>query len=113
MTFPNGLHGEIQKIQEMGGFQKKGVFIKRGRKEIFKKSFFPQIDDTTTLNLLIHSNLLTVSGFFHIIEFIKLVSAIFYQFFIFSPNHSSSKTIKNVVFFIEKSLFVLDIFRFL
>ena len=32
--------------------------------------------------------------------FLKLVSAIFYQFFIFSPNDSTSKTMKNVFYFI-------------
>ena len=31
---------------------------------------------------------------------LKLVSAIFYQFFIFSPNGSPSKTLKNVFYFI-------------
>ena len=31
---------------------------------------------------------------------IKLVSAIFYQNFIFSPNDSPSKTVKNVFYFI-------------
>ena len=44
---------------------------------------------------------------------LKLASAIFYQFFIFSPNDSPSKTIKSVFYFIEKALFVLDIFKFL
>ena len=31
---------------------------------------------------------------------LKLVSAIFYQLFIFSPNDSPSKTVKNVFYFI-------------
>ena len=31
---------------------------------------------------------------------LKLASAIFYQFFIFSPNDSSLKTMKNVFYFI-------------
>ena len=44
---------------------------------------------------------------------LKLVSAIFYEIFIFSPNYSPSKTIKNVFYFIEKALFVLEIFNFL
>ena len=44
---------------------------------------------------------------------LKLVSAFFYQIFIFSPNDSSSKTVKNVFYFIEKALFVLEIFKFL
>ena len=37
----------------------------------------------------------------------KLVSAIFYQIFIFSADDSPSKTIKNA-YFIEKALFVLE-----
>ena len=41
---------------------------------------------------------------------LKLVSTIFYQIVIFSPNDSLSKTIKNVFYFIEKALFVLDLF---
>ena len=45
---------------------------------------------------------------------LKLVSAIFYEFFIFfSPNDSPSKTIKNVFYFYEKAFFVLEIFNFL
>ena len=44
---------------------------------------------------------------------LKLVSAIFYQIFIFSPNDSPLKTIKNVFYFVKKALFVLEIFKFL
>ena len=44
---------------------------------------------------------------------INLVFAIFYQIFIFSPNDSSLKTMKNVFYFISKALFVLNIFKFL
>ena len=40
---------------------------------------------------------------------LKLVSAIFYEIFVFSPNDSPSKTIKNVFYFIEKALFILEI----
>ena len=43
---------------------------------------------------------------------LKLASAIFYDIFIFSPNDCPSKTLKNVFYFIEKALFVLEIFRF-
>ena len=43
--------------------------------------------------------------------YLKLVSAIFYEIFIFSPNDSPSKTI--VFYFIEKALFVLEILKFL
>ena len=44
---------------------------------------------------------------------LKLVSAILYQIFIFLPNDSSSKTIKNVYYCIEKALFILEMFKFL
>ena len=44
---------------------------------------------------------------------LKFVSAIFFETFIFSPNDSASKTIKNVFYFIEKALFILEIFKFL
>ena len=44
---------------------------------------------------------------------LKLVSAIFYQILIFSSNDSPSITMKNVFYFIEKALFVLEIFKFL
>ena len=36
---------------------------------------------------------------------LKLASAIFYQFFIFSPNDNSSKTVKNVFLFHLKGSF--------
>ena len=44
---------------------------------------------------------------------LKLVSANFYQIFIFSSNGNLLKTMKNVFYFIEKALFVLEIFKFL
>ena len=44
--------------------------------------------------------------------FLKLVSAIFYQIFIFSPN-DSPLTMKYVFYFIWNALFVLEIFKFL
>ena len=46
-------------------------------------------------------------------EILKLVPGTFHQVFIFSPNDSPSKTIKNVFYFIEKALFVLKVFKFL
>ena len=46
-------------------------------------------------------------------NFLKLMSAIFYQIFIFSSSDRSSKTMKNVFYFILKALFVLKIFKFL
>ena len=46
-------------------------------------------------------------------KFLKLVSAIFCEIFIFSSNDSPSKVMKNVFYFIEKALFVLKIFKFL
>ena len=36
----------------------------------------------------------------------------FHQIFIFSPNDSSSKTMKNTFYFIKKGLFILEIFNF-
>ena len=36
---------------------------------------------------------------------LMLVSATFYQIFIFSSNDSTSKTIKNVFYFIKEALF--------
>ena len=44
---------------------------------------------------------------------LKLVSAIFYQIFIFSSNDRPSKTMKNVLYFIEKAPFVPQIFKFI
>ena len=45
--------------------------------------------------------------------FLKLVSAIFYQILVFPPNDSPPKTMKSVFYFIEKALFVLEIFKLL
>ena len=45
--------------------------------------------------------------------FLKLVSTIFYQIFIFSPNDSPLETMKNVFYLIWEALFVLEIFKFL
>ena len=43
----------------------------------------------------------------------SLCPLFFYQIFIFSSSDRSSKTMKNVFYFILKALFVLEIFRFL
>ena len=45
-------------------------------------------------------------------DYLKLVSAIFYQIFIFSSSDRPSKTMKNVFYFILKTLFVLELFKF-
>ena len=45
-------------------------------------------------------------------SYLKLASNNFYQIFIFSPIDSLSKTMKNVSYFIKKTLFVLKIFKF-
>ena len=37
----------------------------------------------------------------------------FYQIFIFSANDSPPKTMKNAFYFIDKALFILEIFEFL
>ena len=42
-----------------------------------------------------------------------IVSAIFCQIFIFLPNDSPLKTMKNVFYFILKAFFVLEMFKFL
>ena len=44
---------------------------------------------------------------------LKLMSAIFHQISIFSSNDRSSKTMKKVFYFIEKALFVVEIFKLL
>ena len=36
----------------------------------------------------------------------------FYQIFMFSPNDSPSKTMKNAFYFIKKALFVLEMIKF-
>ena len=41
-----------------------------------------------------------------------VVAAIFYQIFIFSSNDRPLKPMKNVFYFIEKVLFILEIFNF-
>ena len=46
-------------------------------------------------------------------KILKLVSAIFYQIYIFLQNDSLLKTMKNVFYLIQKALFVLEIFSFL
>ena len=54
-----------------------------------------------------------IMKFVSIVNLLKLVSAIFYQIFIFTANDSPSKTMKNIFYFIGKALFVLEIFKFL
>ena len=44
---------------------------------------------------------------------LKIVSAIFYQIFIFSSNDSPLKTMKNAFYLIKKALFFLEILKFL
>ena len=51
--------------------------------------------------------------FHHTAAPIKACVHYFYQIFIFSPNDSPSKTMKNAFYFILKVLFVLKIFKFL
>ena len=46
------------------------------------------------------------------ISTLKFASAIFFPIFIFSPNNSSLKIIKNVFYLIEKALFVLDFLEY-
>ena len=50
--------------------------------------------------------------FHHTAAPIKACVHYFYQIFIFSPNDSPSKTMKNAFYFIKKALFVLEIIKF-
>ena len=45
-------------------------------------------------------------------NYLKLVSATFYEICIFSPNDNLSKTMKNVFYFILKAPFLLKIFNY-
>ena len=70
------------------------------------------------INHLLHLLMISIVLYFvsyrrWILICLKLVSAIPYQIFIFSPNDSPLKTKKNVFYFIWKALFVLEIFKFL
>ena len=47
------------------------------------------------------------------LNLLKLVSAIFYQIFIFEPNDSPLKTLKIFFYFMKKALFVVETFKFL
>ena len=82
--------------------------IKTDEKSVFDHDFCSRNLQWERINLSFMRHLFT----FNCIV-LKLVSAIFYQIFIFSPNDSPSKTIKNVFYFIEKALFILEIFKFL
>ena len=46
-------------------------------------------------------------------QIIKACVRYFLSNFYFLPNNSPSKTMKNVFYFIEKTLFILEIFKFL
>ena len=46
-------------------------------------------------------------------SYLKLVSTAICQICIFLPNTSPLKTVKNVFYFIQKALFILEIFKFL
>ena len=59
-----------------------------------------------SLNIHVHTTFLRKFN-------LKVVSAIFYQIFIFAPNGSPSKIMENVFYVISKALFVLEIFKFL
>ena len=65
-------------------------------------SWLVEVRVTVILSLSSHS---VFCWWFFSVKVIKLVSTIFYQIFIFLPNDSSSKTIKNVFLFHLKSFF--------
>ena len=44
---------------------------------------------------------------------IKACTHYFYQIFIFSTNDRPLKTMENVFYFVQKALFILEIFKFL
>ena len=68
----------------------------------------------SNLAALIKSPLIDVPKYLATVKCnLKLVSTIFIKFLFFSPNDSPSKTMKNVFYFILKTLFVLKIFKFL
>ena len=70
---------------------------------------FEQISDIVLVLPLLTLTKLMPAGSLRL----KLVSAVFCQIFIFSPNDSPSKTLKNIFYFIEKALFVLEVIKFL
>ena len=80
----------------------RGVQIKSGQLEKFDKSTSWKTSLYGTPEFLASQTI-----------FLKLVFAIFYQIFIFSPNDSPLETMRNVFYFIQKALFVLKIFKFL
>ena len=49
-------------------------------------------------------------SFTELYKSLKLVSAIFYQLFVFPQNNSPSKTMKSAFYFVKKALFALEIF---
>ena len=74
--------------------------------------------EKVTLSWLVNSNMIKPENidhlhlFYHFTVLLMLVSAIFYQIFIFLPNDNSLKT-KKKIYFIDKALFVFKIFNFL
>ena len=85
---------------------------------------FLSITTTIFINIFICITIVTISSrmiIFVIFIYIKFKKQLlkacyrcfFFQIFIFSPSERSSKILKNVFYFMEKSLFVLEIFRYL
>ena len=68
---------------------------------------------TVTTDMEIYPDIYDSYGIISSHLFLKLVSAIFYQILVFPPNDSPPKTMKSVFYFIEKALFVLEIFKLL
>ena len=55
---------------------------------------------TTALATIMNENNFSYTNNLDVAHRLKLVSAIFYEIFIFSPNDSPSKTMENVFYFI-------------
>ena len=66
----------------------------------FANTLLNNPNNTSVDTLHDHSEILLKSCRIFDVAYLKLVSAIFYQIFIFSPNDSPSKTVKNVFYFI-------------
>ena len=97
------IYESMKTITDKSNFLKKTVITqwnirKKQALQLFGTILIEKIPDPTNVKQYYQS-------------YLKLVSAIYYQTFIFSPNESPSKTIKQVLHFINKALCVLKIFN--
>ena len=61
----------VQKRQSNANGSQKRSLLKEGKKRNFQQKSIFQINDTATIDLLIHSNLQAILGLIHIMEFIN------------------------------------------